>query len=291
MRSATILLVAFSLVMAGCFRLSGPGPVVTVKASYPDANAEVVRDTIAAPIEQQVNGVERMVRLESESKGDGSYAAYVRFQAGIDPSLALVLVENRVSLATPMLPDAVKKAGIKVADGGVTAGGQKRVAIALIDRGSRGRDALRQFSAAVLKRLAAEGAITNPETFPGPDKDEVDVDIDRAKWAKFGIPLSEVFEMIHATRGSADVEAAKKLRVKSAKGEKIPLDKVATVKLMPRPTAVYRVNMYPAVRISGSPPQGETAESAASRCAELADKERQNRNDADEFSVLDLTEQ
>src|SRR5438874_11969630 len=76
-------------------------PTVEVSAVYPGANARVVADTVAAPIEQQVNGVEGMLYMSSQSANDGSYTLTVTFKHGVDLNMAQVLVENRVALAQP----------------------------------------------------------------------------------------------------------------------------------------------------------------------------------------------
>src|SRR5207248_720923 len=89
-------------------------PTVTVAASYPGANAKVVADTVAAPIEQQVNGVEDMLYMSSQSTNDGSYTLTVTFKPGVDLNIAQVLVQNRVNLAQPVLPDLVKRRGVLV---------------------------------------------------------------------------------------------------------------------------------------------------------------------------------
>src|SRR5262245_32741078 len=89
-------------------------PTVEVSAVYSGANAQVVADTVAAPIEQQVNGVEGMIYLSSQCTNDGTYALTVAFRPGTDLNLAQVLVQNRVALATPILPDLVKRRGVTV---------------------------------------------------------------------------------------------------------------------------------------------------------------------------------
>src|SRR5438270_4261508 len=89
-------------------------PTVEVSASYPGANAKVVADTVAAPIEQQVNGVENMMYMSSQCTNDGTYTLTVTFKLGTDLNIAQVLVQNRVSLAEPVLPDQVKRIGISV---------------------------------------------------------------------------------------------------------------------------------------------------------------------------------
>src|SRR3954466_3952364 len=87
-------------------------PSIMVACSYPGANAQVVADSVAAPIEQQVNGVEDMLYMVSQSNNDGSYSLTVTFKPGVNLNFAQVLVQNRVNLAMPLLPDVVKQAGV-----------------------------------------------------------------------------------------------------------------------------------------------------------------------------------
>src|SRR6516162_4657015 len=74
-------------------------PTVRVTAFYPGANAQVVADTVAAPIEQQVNGVEGMMYMSSQCTNDGTYTLDVTFEIGTDVNMAQVLVQNRVAIA------------------------------------------------------------------------------------------------------------------------------------------------------------------------------------------------
>ncbi len=89
-------------------------PTVVVSANYPGANAKVVADTVAAPIEQQVNGTENMMYMSSTSSADGSYALTVTFEIGTNLDDAQVLVQNRVAIAEPSLPEEVRRQGLAV---------------------------------------------------------------------------------------------------------------------------------------------------------------------------------
>ncbi len=89
-------------------------PTVEVSAVYPGANAKVVADTVAAPIEQQVNGVEAMLYMSSQCGNDGSYTLTVTFSNDVDLNMAQVLVQNRVALAQPVLPELVQRRGVTV---------------------------------------------------------------------------------------------------------------------------------------------------------------------------------
>ena len=89
-------------------------PVVRVSAVYPGANAQVVEETVAQPLESQVNGVEGMVYMSSKSANDGSYVLNVTFEVGVDGDIAQVNVQNRVTQATPKLPEEVKRQGVNV---------------------------------------------------------------------------------------------------------------------------------------------------------------------------------
>ncbi|GJL79316.1 MAG: transporter [Nitrospinaceae bacterium] len=89
-------------------------PQVQVRASYPGASAAVLESTVAVPIEAQINGVENMIYMSSKSTDSGAYTLDITFEIGTDPDMAAVNVQNRLSLATPKLPEEVNRSGVSV---------------------------------------------------------------------------------------------------------------------------------------------------------------------------------
>src|SRR6202048_2658141 len=89
-------------------------PVINVTGQFPGASAETVADTVAAPIEQQINGAEGMLYISSNSTADGRFAIAVTFDIGTNLDIAQVQVQNRVSAALPRLPQQVQQIGVTV---------------------------------------------------------------------------------------------------------------------------------------------------------------------------------
>jgi multidrug efflux pump len=90
-------------------------PQVVVSATYPGASAQTIAETVAAPLEQQINGVEDMIYMQSTSTGSGTMNLSVYFQTGTDPDQATINVNNRVQRATAVLPEEVRRQGVTVA--------------------------------------------------------------------------------------------------------------------------------------------------------------------------------
>ncbi len=89
-------------------------PTIQISASYPGASAEVVSQTVSTPLEQQINGVENMLYMNSQATGDGKLTITVTFKLGTNLDTAQVLTQNRIATAVPRLPDQVQRLGVTV---------------------------------------------------------------------------------------------------------------------------------------------------------------------------------
>jgi multidrug efflux pump subunit AcrB len=87
-------------------------PTVVLKAQFPGANPKVIAETVATPLEEQINGTEGMLYMFSQAASDGLLTLTVTFKLGMDPNLAQQLVENRVNQALPRLPDVTRQLGV-----------------------------------------------------------------------------------------------------------------------------------------------------------------------------------
>src|SRR5580704_524760 len=87
-------------------------PTIVVRATYPGANPKTISETVAAPLEQSINGVENALSMFSQSAADGVMTLTITFKLGTDVDKAQVLVQNRVAQAEPKLPDDVRRLGV-----------------------------------------------------------------------------------------------------------------------------------------------------------------------------------
>ena len=89
-------------------------PTIAISVNYPGASAQTVQDTVVQVIEQQMNGLDKLRYISSESNSDGSMTITVTFEQGTSPDIAQVQVQNKLALATPLLPQEVQQQGIRV---------------------------------------------------------------------------------------------------------------------------------------------------------------------------------
>jgi hypothetical protein len=244
-------------------------PIIVVTASYPGANALLVADTVAAPIEKLIDEeAEGLVRIESASDNDGNYNAVLRFKPKTDLKSAREDVERGVWRAEPLLPAVVLQNKVSVTIGKAKVV-PNQVDIVVIDRLDLGRDELQKRVGAVVKRLEAEHALTKPQVFPGDEVKQLAFDIDLTKCESLGVTKDDLSKAIPAGFSTMQAEELKKLVVR----DKVTLGDVAVFKELYVPAAVYRVDGFPAIRITGAPPDGKSVAAAAAKCVDLTEAE------------------
>ncbi|MEG0818398.1 MAG: efflux RND transporter permease subunit, partial [Brevundimonas sp.] len=170
-------------------------PTITINAAYPGASAETLAETVAAPIEQEVNGVEKMLYLTSSSTSDGAVAITVTFQPGTDLDSAQVLVQNRVALAEPKLPEQVRQIGVTVNK--AESGFLMIVGLTSPD-GSLDNDYVGNFANSTLRdRLLRIDGVGQVQVFGGGNY-SMRVWIDPAKAAERGLTGSDIVAALRA---------------------------------------------------------------------------------------------
>ncbi len=170
-------------------------PTVNITTIYPGASAEVIAATVATPIEQQVNGVDDMLYITSQSTGDGKLSIDVVFKPGTNVDQAQVLVQNRVAIATPRLPDAVIRQGVTVQK----ASPDLMMVVHMISPdGSRDQKYISNYATLYLKdRLSRVDGVGNVQIFGARDY-SMRIWLDPGKVAARGLTVEEVVAALQA---------------------------------------------------------------------------------------------
>src|SRR5262244_2550589 len=174
-------------------------PTVTITANYPGASAEVIAQTVATPIEQEVNGVDDMLYISSQSTGDGQLSINVVFKPGVNIDQAQVLVQNRLAVVQPRLPDEVTRFGITVRK---SSPDLMMVVHMTSPDGSRDQQYIANYASLYIKDalLRIEG-VGDVLVFGARDY-SMRVWLDPAKVAERGLTAGEVVTALRAANGS-----------------------------------------------------------------------------------------
>ena len=176
-------------------------PSVVVRATYPGANPKVIAETVATPIEEQINGVENMLYMSSQATTDGAMTLTVTFKLGTDPDKATQLVQNRVQQAEPRLPNVVRQLGVitKKSSPDLT-----MVVHLISPNGRYDTTYLRNYAVLNVKdRLARIDGVGDVQLFGAGDY-SMRVWVDPQKAAEHGLSASDIVKAIQAQ----NVEAA-----------------------------------------------------------------------------------
>jgi len=257
----------------------GAGPALAIATTYPGANARVLQEAVAAPIEQQLTGLEGLVHTFTSCANGGELLMTLVFQKGTDLNLAQVQVQNRVSLAMPVLPDEVKDRGLSVKKRGSLLLG---VALTSPD-GSRDPALLSQLAGDLRDELGRVASVAAVEFLtPEASVADVDVVIDQQKLVMLGLAASDVLNVLRdqkqlnprTGRRPQDAEALGRLIIKADNGRVIQLRDVAKIEsvrgwpllcsLDGKPCAFLQVYQLP-----GADP-AETTKAVQARLNELA---------------------
>jgi multidrug efflux pump subunit AcrB len=301
MRFVASTLLALCLLSSGCSCTRGmmapaanpDGVVIQVTASYPGANTGVLVTTIAAPLEQQINGVEGATLLESESRNDGTYTLTVYLASTMNPDEALLLVQNRVSLAELQLPEECRRQGVTVRK--MPNAQSFPIRIAVWDTNGQSHEELLKSAMALADRMKATNTVTDVTALPGPSQPELLIHLDREKMEAVGVSFDDVVSVIRTAGGSVmvndfnkfereiliritsapklPVDDLKQLQVRGAENKRIPLGTILSVRQVLAPKQVLRVNLYPAVVLSANPPAGKSVSDATAKSLKLAETE------------------
>ena len=198
-------------------------PAVSVSANYPGADAQTVQDTVTQVIEQNMNGIDNLMYMSSTSDSAGSVTITLTFQSGTDPDIAQVQVQNKLQLATPLLPQEVQQQGISVEkssssylmDGFVIPFNMPAIVelgtatgfdFELIDQAGLGHDALTQARNQLLG-MAAQHPASLVSVRPNglEDTAQFKLEVDQEKAQALGVSLSDINQTISTALGGTYV--------------------------------------------------------------------------------------
>lgn len=268
-----------------------------------------LRFSEGASIERRRDSTIRTGTTLARLGGAAGTFAYSEGAANVSTVVVKLSAQNPAGAADirKALPGAGDIA-VRVSD--VYRGAAFPVRIALIDTGGAGDEKLRRWADAVAQRLGRDGTALDPAAEPGPPVAQLEIDVDRVKAEKLGVKVNDVARALGANLGAAhgndfnkfgrthrltirpEPKAApddlKKLEVRGRDGGRVELGAIVEIKTVKTPPTVFRVDLYPAVRIAAAAPDGKSVGEVASKCAEVADAVRKEMKLPDSFKVVNL---
>jgi multidrug efflux pump subunit AcrB len=284
----TSALFLFGILPDEYWKKLGPGYII-VTAAYPGASADVVAATVGHPIEQYIDDMLGLHWVASESRNDGSYRAIVCYDRDspgtrVDPQTALIRVQTMINLSMPLLPKGVEP--VVVIQGNEAS---EQVTIAIL--ASEGPNALPPYdlARAVVRRIEQEGALRTVEPVALATERRLNLNVDRRKLDAMGLSMHAIGAAMKAATPDAEPEALRQLLIATSEGESVPLGEVSEISVAMVPRIVCRVNLKPAIKITGLSPEHVSHSQAARRCIEIAQEERKAVDFQNKMNVLDLT--
>jgi multidrug efflux pump subunit AcrB len=301
-RLALVLLIGVSLTQGGCFlqppSKQSPSRMVTVETKYAGASAQFVADTVAAPIEQQVNGVANLRYLRSRCGNDGTYRLTVALEPDVDLDMALVLVQNRVSLALPVLPNEVKRAGVTVLKKGSAVADGSALNLIIEDRNEHGFDDLAKLAQNLAEKLRTSDKLTEVKLGPsGRTEEQLNIEVNRVAAMNAGVALNDIMETLQVYFDSQSDETAKflrekgrievrakdrvrwaeeitQLKIRSRNGAMVPMQSLVKVRTVQGPLTLERFDSHQMVEITAKPANGVSSAEAQKFCEEQVEEVR-----------------
>ncbi len=272
--------------LSGCGESPAPAAALTVvfvNVSYPGSNPQAIAKTIAAPLEQELHGAAGLIRSETYSS-NGSYVAQLYFDSTADSAALEELVQERLDLAKPKLPAGAQIMSVAVKPP-KAALNPTQVTIALLDQKNRDWQIRQKHAEALLKQFAAENVLNNLTIYPTAEK-QVVIMTDSDKLARLGISKAELNAALPPDARDMPIDELQQLTIGE---QKIPLSSLVEFHEELAPNTIYRVNQFPALRITGVPSPDSTIPDAGAKAVELAETELQ-RQQFKNYAIVNLSE-
>jgi multidrug efflux pump subunit AcrB len=241
--------------------------------------------------ERTSEAADRAVKLLRELPGVAECLTFSDYE----PNAAVILLKLREQNPSTLADlrkslDPIQEASCRVTD---VSGGRKpfpvRIALTGVDDPAKHR----AWADAVAERVATDAAATEAAIYPGGDVTQLFVDIDRKKAAQMGVQVNDINVVLRLAAPMPDrtkIDDLKRLKVRAASGEMVPLGSIVRVDTVSGPAALLQLGKDPALRLTANPPEGKTLADAVARCLQIAEEGRKKLGLPDTYRAVDLTD-